>query len=65
VGSAELDPMGFERQALQLQEALCKLNRCPTFVRFIGHSHMSDVYSINTSDETVGSAMLAFIRAAR
>jgi triacylglycerol lipase len=65
VGSAELDPVDFEHQALQLQEALCKLNRCPTFVRFTGHSHMSDVYSIHTGDETVGSAMLAFIRARR
>jgi acetyl esterase/lipase len=62
VGSAELDPLDFERQALQLQQALCKLNRCPTFVRFAGHSHMSEIYSIHTSDDTVGDAMLAFIR---
>ncbi|GAB7541350.1 alpha/beta hydrolase [Cupriavidus sp. 8B] len=65
VTSAELDPVQFERQALQLRDALCKENRCPTFVRFSGHNHMSVVYSINSTDDTVAAAILAFVRASR
>jgi triacylglycerol lipase len=63
VTSAEFDPVPFERQALQLQAALCQKNRCPTFVRFAGHNHFSEVYSINSADDAVGASILAFIRA--
>ncbi|MEM5402242.1 alpha/beta hydrolase [Paraburkholderia unamae] len=65
VTTAELDPVSFENQALQLRDALCKENRCPTFVRFSGYNHMSEVYSINSTDDTVGAAILAFVRASR
>jgi len=57
-----LEPPAFERQALQLQEARCRLDRCPAFVRLIGHNHFSSVFSFNTPDESVGDAILAFIR---
>ena len=63
VTSAEFDPVPFERQALQLQTALCQRHRCPTFVRFAGHNHFSEAYSINSADDAVSAAILAFIRA--
>jgi hypothetical protein len=38
------------------------VGRCPTFARFAGHSHMSEIYSINSDDATVSNAMLAFVK---
>jgi len=60
VSALELPP--FERQALQLQNARCRLDRCASFVRLAGHDHLSTVFSFNTTDESVGDAVLAFIR---
>jgi triacylglycerol lipase len=62
VAYAELDPPAFELQADILNQALCTVGRCPTFARFAGHSHMSEIYSINSDDATVSNAMLAFVK---
>jgi triacylglycerol lipase len=62
VAVSALEPPPIERQALQLQQARCRLDRCASFVRLIGHNHLSSVFSFNTPDETVGDAILAFIR---
>jgi triacylglycerol lipase len=50
---AELDPPFFHQQAKQLNEALCKAGRCPRFVTLAKHSHMSEVYAINTADTSL------------
>lgn len=65
VTTAELDPVSYVNQTLQMRDTLCKANRCPTFVRFSGYNHFSAVYSINSADDTVGAAILAFVRAGR
>lgn len=62
VAYSELDPPAFELQADILNQALCTVGRCPTFVRFAGHSHMSEIYSINSDDATIDNAMLAFVK---
>jgi triacylglycerol lipase len=62
VAYSELDPLAIELQADILNQALCTVGRCPTFVRFVGHSHMSEIYSINSDDSTIGNAMLAFVK---
>ncbi|WP_084389567.1 alpha/beta hydrolase [Polaromonas jejuensis] len=62
VGGAELDPPDFESQMTLLNDSLCKAGRCPAFVRFPGHSHMSEIYSVHTDDRSVSDAMLAFIK---
>ncbi len=63
VGYSELNPPGFVTQSEGLKDALCKAGRCPAFVRFAGHSHMSEIYSIHTDDKVVSDAMLAFVKA--
>lgn len=63
VGYAELDPPKFEQQAKRLNDALCAARRCPPMVRFADHSHMSEAYSIETDDSTVGDALRAFVSA--
>jgi acetyl esterase/lipase len=65
VDSAELDPPIFQQQAQQLKEALCKTGRCPRFVSLAKHSHLSEVYAINTKDTTLSDQILAFVKAAR
>jgi triacylglycerol lipase len=62
---AELDPSDFHRQAEQGRAALCAANRCPPFLQLRGHSHMSEVYAINTPDTALTDAIRAFVRPAR
>lgn len=59
---AELDPDFFQRQAKQLNDALCKAGRCPRLVILPKHSHMSEVYAINTKDTGLSDQILAFVK---
>ena len=61
VAYAELDPDFFHPQAKQLNEELCKAGRCPRLVYLAKHSHMSEVYAINTKDTELSDAILAFV----
>jgi triacylglycerol lipase len=61
---AELDPSDFHRQAEQARAALCEARRCPAFVQLRGHSHMSEVYAINTADTALTDAIRTFTRTA-
>lgn len=54
---AELDPPDFHTQSEQLNVALCKAGQCPGLYKLMGHSHMSEIYSINSTDKTVGNLM--------
>jgi hypothetical protein len=73
LANAELDPgmnmsvngglSGFNKQ---LEDALCAVahSHCPTMLMAKGESHMSEVFSIDTPDQTVARPVLAFIREA-
>jgi triacylglycerol lipase len=54
---AELDPQDFHTQSEQLNAALCQAGQCPGLYKLMGHSHMSEIYSINSADKTVGNLM--------
>lgn len=58
---AELDPSDFHLQAEQARGALCRGERCPPLLQLQGHSHMSEVYAINTPDRALTDALQAFI----
>jgi acetyl esterase/lipase len=62
---AELDPQDFHTQSEQLNAALCKVGQCPGLYKLIGHSHMSEIYSINSSDKTVGNLMKQLVNRVR
>ncbi|MDM0118008.1 alpha/beta hydrolase [Variovorax sp. J22R133] len=62
VGFAELDPARTEVAAQDLYDGMCKAGHCPTFVKFPGHSHMSEMFSIGTADRSVSDSILAFVR---
>jgi len=62
VGSSEFDTPVLESQAQLLKDSLCGIGRCPAFVSFANHNHMSEVYSVDTADHSVTDAMLSFIQ---
>jgi acetyl esterase/lipase len=60
---AEIDPPEFIAQSKALNDALCAAGRCPTRITLPGHSHMSEVYAINSKDRQVIDAIAAFAKA--
>lgn len=62
IGFAELDPPETVDQAQGLHDALCRADRCRAFVKFPGHSHMSEMFSIGSDDQSVSGSVLEFVR---
>ncbi len=65
VSTAELDPPGIIAFAETLKDQLCKAGRCPTYVVFKDHSHISEVMSPNTADDSVTGPILKWIRSVK
>ena len=61
--TAELDPPVFAKQFDLLKEAACKRpSGCAHTMLLPQHSHMSELYSINTADTRLTSEILDFVR---
>lgn len=43
----------------------CRANKCPRLARLARHSHMSEVYSINTADMELANRIAEFLNATR
>jgi acetyl esterase/lipase len=66
IAAAELDPPMFKQQLDLLQDSLCKSERgCARSLTLPQHSHMSEVYSINTSDDRLTREILEFVKAGK
>lgn len=64
--AAELDPEGFVRQFDLLKQATCKrVSGCARAFLLPQHSHMSEVYSINTADTRLTDQILEFVKAGK
>lgn len=64
VAMAELDPPPFAQQYTLLTEQLCKSARgCPRTAVLAQHSHISEVFAINSGDTSLTSAIVAFTAA--
>jgi acetyl esterase/lipase len=61
----ELDPPNFVEQAKLMGAALCRFNRCSSLLRLPKHSHMSEVYAINTPDKALSDPVLVFVKGGR
>lgn len=60
---AELDPGLFAVQADVANLAMCAKPRgCPTYVLLKNHSHMSEIYAINTQDTQVTDPIRTFVK---
>ncbi len=62
VSSAELDPPSVIAFAETLRDALCKEKRCPTYLTFKDHSHISEVMSPDTADTSVTGPILKWMK---
>jgi triacylglycerol lipase len=50
------------QQAEVLRKSFCNAGRCQRIIMLTGHSHISEVYSINTADTGLSSEILGFIK---
>jgi triacylglycerol lipase len=62
VTTAELDPPSIIAFAETLRDELCKAGRCPTYMQFKDHSHISEVMSPDTADTSVTGPILKWIK---
>ena len=66
ITAAELDPPPFHREFNLLKDAACKAARgCPRSMMLPQHSHMSEVYAINTDDTRLTDQILEFVKAGK
>jgi acetyl esterase/lipase len=61
VAYGELDPADRIEQAKLLGAALCRANRCSSLVRLAKHTHMSEIYAINTADHVLSDQIVRFV----
>lgn len=63
ITAAELDPPAFVEQLTLLKDGLCKsAHGCVRAFVLPQHSHMSEVYSINTPDTRLSNEILDFVK---
>jgi acetyl esterase len=63
IGFAQYDPQPMQVDIGLLFSALCARDKqCPAVKMAQQHSHISEVFHINTADDTFGSDLLTFIR---
>jgi triacylglycerol lipase len=61
---AEFDPPGIAQASERLNEALCAAGKCPeVFLHNAAHNHMTQVYTVNTTETGVTDRILQFLRA--
>jgi hypothetical protein len=65
LGSGELDPATMTAFNQVLKEELCKAGNCPTLAVFKDHSHMSEVFSPNTADDSVTGPILKWMKSVK
>lgn len=60
---AEYDPPEIFEANGRLNEALCAANKCPdVFLTNASHNHMTQVYTVNTTDTDISDRILTFLR---
>ena len=66
VTAAELDPLRFVEQFEKLLQVTCEgPNGCAKGFMLPQHSHISETYSLNTSDTRLADQILAFMKAGK
>ena len=65
ITTAELDPPSIIAFADTLKDQLCKAGHCPMYVVFKDHSHISEVMSPDTADDSVTGPILKWIRSVK
>jgi triacylglycerol lipase len=61
VAYAELDPPTSTSRPSRRRRPCARAGRCGPLLQLRGHSHMSEVYAINTADSALGDAIRGFV----
>ena len=61
VALAELDPQDFHLQSRQLQKQLTDAGKSVLLYQLAGHSHMSEIYAVNTNDTALTDLLGNFL----
>jgi triacylglycerol lipase len=64
-GAGEIDIAGAAEFHDILKDQLCMVKHCPTVMIFKDHSHMSEVFSPNTPDDTVTAPILKWMKSVK
>jgi len=62
LAAAELDPANTVAFSQTVKDQLCMAGHCPASAVFKDHSHMSEVFSPNTPDDTVSGPILKWMK---
>jgi triacylglycerol lipase len=62
VTDAELDPDTFKPESDKLAQARAQAGKPVRRVHLVDHSHLSELYAVNTSDVTLSGPVLEFIK---
>ncbi len=65
LGSGEIDIPGVAEFHEILKDQLCMVGHCPTVMVFKDHSHMSEVFSPNTADDSVTAPILKWMKSVK
>ena len=57
--------MGMAEFQVMLKDELCKAGHCPVVSVLPKHSHMSEVYSVNTADDSVAAPILKWMKSVK
>lgn len=61
IALAELDPEDFHRQSRQLTERLTDAGKSAPTYQLMGHSHMSEIYAVNSGDTALTTLLRGFL----
>lgn len=59
--AADGDPLDRPEYVTMLKDALCSSGRCPTTLLVNGHDHFSEIFAINTRDQSVTKPVLDWL----
>jgi triacylglycerol lipase len=62
IATAEFDPQRFRDHADALARRLAELGAAPERLWILGHNHVSEIYHVGTSDESLGPHVAAFCK---
>jgi acetyl esterase/lipase len=62
IALAELDPEDFHRQSQQLQQRLSGAGKPTPLYQLMGHSHISEIFAINTADTALTALLGRFLK---
>jgi acetyl esterase/lipase len=62
VNAAEVDPEGLVESAQMLNDQLCLAGRCPKFMIYKDHGHMSEIFAVGSADVSTSKPVLDWMR---